>query len=296
MVGVIGGQQRAAADAAAAAALASLWPTDCAACRNALIASLSPGSALRASWVATSAGAAPILSMIDAAWRSMARRSDCGNDCRVASRNKSCRNLNCSPSSTSRSARTASSTADINDAGWRPSIAASRPAENRSGNTAATRTTSPAPLDRWSSRCCIPAPRRRGSACPLAIARPPLTLSRPSSSRPPTSSLTRKGLPCAFAASFSSDSSAFACTASWTMSATAPGDIASTRTNSASARCSTDKVSWTAGPPAPVRAVRTHSTATSGRAPASDRSANNVPLSAQWMSSSTIASGVSAAA
>jgi hypothetical protein len=41
--------------------------------------------------VATSAGAAPILSMIDADWRSMARRSDCGKDCRVASRSKSCR-------------------------------------------------------------------------------------------------------------------------------------------------------------------------------------------------------------
>ena len=49
-------------------------------------------------------------------------------------------------------------------------------------------------------------------------------------------------------------------------------------------------------PPAPVRAVSTHSTATSGRAVASDRSANSVPLSAQWMSSSTIASGVCAAA
>src|SRR5260370_5088487 len=37
-----------------AAALASVWLTDCAACRSASIASLSPGSALRASWVATS--------------------------------------------------------------------------------------------------------------------------------------------------------------------------------------------------------------------------------------------------
>ena len=42
--------------------------------------------------------------------------------------------------------------------------------------------------------------------------------------------------------------------------------MAATRRNAASARCSTDKVSWTAGPPAPVRAVKTHSTATSGRA------------------------------
>ena len=98
------------------------------------------------------------------------------------------------------------------------------------------------------------------------------------------------------AARFSSDSSAFARTASWTMSATAPGDIAATRRTVAFARCSTDKVSCSAGPPAPVRAVSTHSTATSGRAVASDRSANSVLLSAQWMSSSTIASGVSAAA
>ena len=45
-----------------------------------------------------------------------------------------------------------------------------------------------------------------------------------------------------------------------------------------------------------VRAVSTHSTATSGRAVASDRSANNVPLSAQWISSNMIASGVWAAA
>jgi len=50
--------------------------TDSAACRSASIASLSPGSALRTSWVATSAGATPVLSMIDADWRSMARRSD----------------------------------------------------------------------------------------------------------------------------------------------------------------------------------------------------------------------------
>ena len=115
----------------------------------------------------------------------------------------------------------------------------------------------------------------------LATARPPLTVSRPSSSRPPTSSLTRKGLPCALAASFSSDSSAFARTASPTISATAPAEIAATRRNAASARCSTAKVSCTPGPPTPVRAVKTHNTGTSGRALASDRSANRVPLSAQ---------------
>jgi hypothetical protein len=80
------------------------------------------------------------------------------------------------------------------------------------------------------------------------------------------------------------------------MSATASGDIAATRTNVASARCSTDNVSWSAGPPAPVRAVKTHNTGTSGRAVANDRNANNVLLSAQWMSSNTIASGVCAAA
>jgi len=51
-------------------------------------------------------------SITDADWRSIARCSDCGNDCRVASRSKSCRNLNCAPSSTKRSARTASSTAE----------------------------------------------------------------------------------------------------------------------------------------------------------------------------------------
>ena len=214
----------------------------------------------------------------------------------MVSRSKSCRNLSCSPSSTSRSARTASSTAESNDAGWRSSIAASRPAENRSGSTAATRTTSPAPWESRSSRCCMLAPRRLGSVRPLAAARPPLTLSRPSSSRPSTSSRTRNGFPCALAARFNSDSSAFARTTSQTRSATALGDIAARRTTVASARCNTDKVSCTAGPPAPVRAVSTHSTATSGRAVASDRSANNVPLSAQWMSSSTIASGVSAAA
>ena len=45
-----------------------------------------------------------------------------------------------------------------------------------------------------------------------------------------------------------------------------------------------------------MRAVNTHSTAASGRAVASDRSANSVPVSAQWMSSSTIASGIWAAA
>jgi hypothetical protein len=98
------------------------------------------------------------------------------------------------------------------------------------------------------------------------------------------------------AARFSSDSSAFARTASQTMSATALGDIAATRTTVAFARCSTDKVSCTADPSAPLRSVKTHNTATSGRAVASDRSANNVPLSAQWMSSNTITSGVSAAA
>src|SRR6516162_6745877 len=80
------------------------------------------------------------------------------------------------------------------------------------------------------------------------------------------------------------------------MSATASGDIAPTRTTDAPACCSTDRVSCTAGPPAPVRAVNTHNTATPGRVVASDRSANSVPLSAQWMSSKTIASGVSAAA
>jgi hypothetical protein len=77
--------------------------------------------------------------MTDAAWRSIARRSDCGNDCRVASLSKSCRNLSCSSSSTSGSARTASSTAAISDDGWRSSIAASRPAENRSGSTGGLR-------------------------------------------------------------------------------------------------------------------------------------------------------------
>ena len=45
------------------------------------------------------------------------RRSDCVKDSRVASRSKSCRNLSSSPSSTSRSARTASSSADISVAG-----------------------------------------------------------------------------------------------------------------------------------------------------------------------------------
>ena len=64
------------------------------------------------------------------------------------------------------------------------------------------------------------------------------------------------------------------------MSATASGVIAANRKNVAFARCSTDKVSCIAGPPAPVRAVSTHNTATSGRT-ASDRSANRVPLSAQ---------------
>ena len=130
----------------------------------------------------------------------------------------------------------------------------------------------------------------------LATARPPLTLSRPSSPRPPTSSRTRNGFPCALAARFSSDSSALARTTSQTISATAPADIAATRTPAAPARCSTDNVSCTPGPPAPVRAVKTHSTATPGCAVASDRSANSVLLSAQWMSSSTIASGVCAAA
>ena len=77
--------------------------------------------------------------------------------------------------------------------------------------------------------------------------------------------------------------------------ATAPAAIAATRTTVAPARCSTLKVSCTAGPPAPVRAVNTHNTATSGRT-ASDRSAISVPLSAQWMSSNTIASGVCTAA
>ena len=61
----------------------------------------------------------------------------------------------------------------------------------------------------------------------------------------------------------------------------APGDIAASRTTAAFSRCNTDNVSCTAGPPAPVRAVSTHSTGTSGRAVASDRSANSVLLSAQ---------------
>ena len=62
---------------------------------------------------------------------------------------------------------------------------------------------------------------------------------------------------------------------------TAPGVMAANGKNVAFARCSTDKVSCIAGPPAPVRAVNTHSTATSVRAVANDRSANSVPLSAQ---------------
>ena len=123
-----------------------------------------------------------------------------------------------------------------------------------------------------------------------------MRVSRPSSPSPPTSSVTRNGLPCALVARFNSDASAIARTASWTMSATASGVMAANRTNVAFARRSNDKVSCIAGPPAPVRAVNTHNTGASGRTVPSDRSANSVPLSAQWMSSNTIASGVCAAA
>ena len=103
-----------------------------------------------------------MLSMMEADWRSIARRNDCGKDIRVASRSRSCPNRSCSPSSTRRPARTASASADINDAGWRSNIAASNPAENRSGSTAATRTTSEASLESRSSRCCMHQVRRRG--------------------------------------------------------------------------------------------------------------------------------------
>jgi hypothetical protein len=53
------------------------------------------------------------------------------------------------------------------------------------------------------------------------------------------------------------------------MWATAPGEIGATRRTAESARCSADNVSWSTGPPAPVRAVSTHSTPTSRRAVAS---------------------------
>ena len=109
---------------------------DCAACRNARIAALSPTSALRPSWVATSAGAAPPSSRTVTTSRSIARRSDCGIDCRVACRSRSCRNR--SPpsgesSSVSRSARTASSTAEISPIGRRSSISASKPGRKAIG-------------------------------------------------------------------------------------------------------------------------------------------------------------------
>ena len=109
------------------------------------------------------------------------------------------------------------------------------------GSTAATRTNSPAPLDKWPSRCFIsPTSRQRvpaGHRAAAAHVEPPLLV------QTPDQLADEEGIAVRLGGQSQSDSSAFARTASETMWATAPGDIGATRTNAASARCSADNVS-----------------------------------------------------
>ena len=139
-----------------------------------------------------------------------------------------------------------------------------------------------------SSRCCIHRLRRRGRPSPVA-ARTPLTVSLPSSRRPPRSSATRKG-----------------CRAPWQPDPEAIvrrcahcivhhrgdriGGHRCTRTYVALARCRVAR-SVHGGPARAVRVVSTHSTGALGQAVASDRSASRVPSSAQCRSSKTIIMG-----
>ena len=179
-----------------AEALGSVMPSDSAASARARTAVTSPGSALAASWAATSTGSAPSARRTSAASRSSARRTASGTALRTASRARSCWKARRPPASMKIPASMTSRTGSTRSATGMRAIAAIWLSVNWRPREAATVTTrSPAGVVRDRRRRMLSS-SRCGTRFSTNLARPSATETRFSSRRPARRSTMRKGLPC----------------------------------------------------------------------------------------------------
>ncbi len=267
-----------------------------AASRRTEMAARSPGSALVASWAATSVGSAPAASRISTAWRSSARRTETGQLFRTASRSTSCRKASRPSCSRRTCAATSCSTPVNNVDGAASSIVASSANENVRPNDAATVANWRADSDMRASRPRMPWLTRSGRRFSISSAWPSCVRTRCSSRSPSSSSTRKNGLPPASRAISSSSESGSAPSVSATTCSTAGASRGCRSIRTVPSAISWSNAARTGAGDSSGRAASSQTIGSDARRLGSDLKAATVPASAHCRSSSHTSIGVSNAA